>query len=142
MLRGVLGDEKFFAGIREYYRTYRDGNALTEDFQRVMERHAGRPLDWFFRQWIYEPGFPTLDAAWHWDADAKRLRLRIRQTQTGANFRLPLEVEFDEGGAPRRESVEMNGREQTFNFRLERKPRGVRVDPDEWVLKTLTLREE
>jgi aminopeptidase N len=142
MLRGTLGDEKFFAGVREYYRTYRDGNALTEDFRRVMERHAGRPLEWFFQQWIYRPGFPALDAAWHWDAPTKRLRLRLRQTQAGAAFRLPLEVEFDEGGAPRRQSVELAAREQTFNFTLGRKPRGVRVDPDEWVLKTLNIREE
>ncbi|HJQ34667.1 MAG TPA: M1 family aminopeptidase [Pyrinomonadaceae bacterium] len=142
MLRGVLGDEKFFAGVREYYSTYRDGNALTEDFRRVMERQSGRPLEWFFRQWIYRPGFPALEAAWHWDAPTKRLRLRLRQTQAGAAFRLPLEVEFDEGGAPRRESVELSARAQTFSFTLGRKPLGVRVDPDDWVLKTLNIREE
>ncbi len=142
MLRGLMGDERFFAGVREYYRTYRDANALTEDFRRVMERHAGRPLDWFFRQWIYRPGFPAYRAAWRWDGAAKQLRLRVRQTQAGEPFRMPLGVEFDEGGAPRRESVEVGGREQTFNFKLERRPRAVRVDPDGWVLKTLTLREE
>jgi aminopeptidase N len=142
MLRGLMGDEKFFAGVRDYYRTYRDGNALTEDFRRVMERHAGRPLEWFFQQWIYRPGFPALEAAWRWDAAAKRLRLTITQKQPGAAFRLPLEVEFEEGGAPRRERVELGAREQTFDFRLDGKPRGLRVDPDEWVLKTLSVREE
>jgi len=45
MLRHIMGDKQFFAGIRDYYRTYRDGNALTGDFQKVMEFHAGRPLD-------------------------------------------------------------------------------------------------
>jgi aminopeptidase N len=142
MLRGVMGDEKFFAGVRDYYRTHRDGTALTEDFRRVMERRAGRPLGWFFRQWIYEPGFPALDAAWRWDATAKRLRLRVRQRQAGAAFRLPLEVEFDGGGAARRESIELVAREQTFDFKLARRPRAVRLDPDEWVLKTLALRPE
>ncbi|MCA1619245.1 MAG: M1 family metallopeptidase, partial [Acidobacteria bacterium] len=144
MLRRVVGDEKFFAGVADYYRTYRDSNALTEDFRRVMERHAGRPLDWFFRQWIYEPGFPAYDAAWSWDEPSKRLRLRLRQTQRGAPFRAPLDVEFRDGGAadPRRETVEMSGREQTFDFKLERRPAAVALDPDEWVLKTLTLREE
>ena len=29
MLRHLMGDEKFFAGIRDYYRAYRDRNALT-----------------------------------------------------------------------------------------------------------------
>jgi aminopeptidase N len=142
MLRRVVGDEKFFAGVADYYRTHRDGNALTEDFRRVMELHAGRPLDWFFQQWIYRPGFPAYDAAWSWDESAKRLRLRVRQTQGGEPFRMPLEVEFRDGDSARRETVEVGGREQTFDFKLARRPGAVAVDPDEWVLKTLTLREE
>src|ERR1044071_6740673 len=36
-LRGVIGTEKFWAGIREYYRRYRDRNASTDDFHKVME---------------------------------------------------------------------------------------------------------
>jgi aminopeptidase N len=142
MLRRVVGDEKFFAGVADYYRTYRDSNALTEDFRRVMELHAGRPLDWFFRQWIYEPGFPAYDAAWRWDEPSKRLRLRVRQTQAGAPFRMPLDVEFKSGDVTRRETVEMSGREQSFDFKLDSRPQAVAVDPDEWVLKTLTLRAE
>ena len=143
MLRGVVGDEKFFAGVADYYRAYRDGNALTEDFRRVLELRAGRDLGWFFRQWIYEPGFPAYDAAWRWDEASKRVRLRVRQTQAGATFRMPLEVEFRDGdGVSRRETVEVDAREETFDFKLERRPRAVALDPDEWVLKTLTMREE
>ncbi|MBV8856829.1 MAG: M1 family peptidase [Acidobacteria bacterium] len=142
MLRRVVGDEKFFEGVRDYYRTYRDGNALTEDFRRVMELHAGRPLDWFFREWIYEPGFPAYDAAWHWDEPSKRLTLKVRQTQAGTLFRMPLDVEFKNGEDTRREVVEDGAREQTFDFKLKAKPQAVALDPDEWVLKTLKLREE
>ena len=29
MLRGVVGTDTFWTGIREYYRRYRDGNAST-----------------------------------------------------------------------------------------------------------------
>ncbi len=142
MLRRVVGDEKFFEGVRDYYRTYRDGNALTEDFRRVMERHHGRTLDWFFRQWIYEPGFPTYDASWKWNEASKRLTLKVRQTQTGSLFRMPLDVEFGDGDDSRREVLEVSGREQTFDFKLKARPRVVAIDPDEWVLKTLKLREE
>jgi aminopeptidase N len=142
MLRHVVGDEKFFAGIRDYYRAYRDRNALTEDFRRVMEARAGRPLDWFFREWIYEPGFPAYEAAWRWDAQSKRLRLRVRQTQGGALFRMPLDVEFRAGGVARRETVEVGAREESFDFKLDAKPDSVSLDPDEWVLKTAAVREE
>ncbi|HWS86007.1 MAG TPA: M1 family metallopeptidase [Pyrinomonadaceae bacterium] len=142
MLRRVVGDEKFFAGVRDYYRTYRDGNALTEDFRRVMELHHGKPLDWFFRQWIYEPGFPAYEAAWTWDESAKRVRVQIRQTQPGEPFDMPLDVEVNDGGEPRRAVVRLFHREATFDFPAERRPRSVAIDPDEWVLKTLKLREE
>jgi aminopeptidase N len=142
MLRGMLGDEKFFAGVRDYYRTYRDGNALTDDFRRVMELRAGRPLDWFFREWIYEPGFPAYHASWRWDAPSKRVRLRVRQTQAGTPFRMPLEVELRHAGTSTRKVVEVSEREQTFYFESQGRPTAVALDPDEWVLKTLTLVEE
>jgi aminopeptidase N len=142
MLRRELGDEKFFAGVREYYRAHRDSTALTEDFRRRMELRAGRTLEPFFRQWIYEPGHPVIDAAWHWDESSKRLRLRLRQTQTPTVFRFPLDVEFKTGDDARRETVEVSGREQSFDFRLAAKPGAVALDPDEWLLKTLSLRQE
>jgi aminopeptidase N len=142
MLRRELGDEKFFAGIRDYYCTFRDRNALTEDFQRVMEFHAGHPLGWFFRQWIYEPGHPVLEAAWRWDEGAKQLRLRVRQTQAGTHFRAPLDLEIKSGNETRREVLQLDEREETFSLKLDAKPQGLRLDPDEWILKTLTLRAE
>ncbi|MFL6256284.1 MAG: M1 family aminopeptidase [Pyrinomonadaceae bacterium] len=142
MLRHVVGDEKFFQGVRDYYRSYRESNALTGDFRRMMERHAGRPLDWFFQEWIFEPGFPAYDASWRWDESAHLVRLTVRQTQTGNLFRMPLDVEFKNGDETHREVVEVSGREQTFDFKLKTRPQVVAIDPDEWVLKTLKLGEE
>src|SRR5262249_11398918 len=101
MLRHVMGDEKFFAGIREDYRTYRDHNALTDDLRKVMESHYGRPLDWFFKQWVFGPGYPVYDAVWSWDETSKELKLRIAQKQSPAVFGMPLDVEFKAGGATR-----------------------------------------
>ncbi len=141
MLRHLMGDEKFFEGIRDYYRSYRDRNALTIDFQRVMERHAGRSLEWFFNEWIFEPGYPVYDATWLWDVNAKQLTLRIRQTQEKTVFQMPLDVEIKLGNTARREVIEMNEREQVFTFKLAAKPTSISIDPDEWVLKVLNLTE-
>src|SRR5205085_12177857 len=58
LLRGQIGTPKFWAGIREYYRRYRDGNASTDDFRTVMEEVSGTDLGWFFRQWAYRSGSP------------------------------------------------------------------------------------
>jgi aminopeptidase N len=141
MLRHVMGDEKFFAGIRDYYRSYRDRNALTDDLRKVMEFHYGQPLDWFFKQWVFEPGYPVYDATWSWDEAAKELKLRVAQKQSPTVFRMPLDVEFKTGGATRREVIRVSEREQTFNFKLDAKPQSVALDPDEWVLKVLTINE-
>lgn len=140
MLRHIMGDEKFFAGVREYYKTYRDRNALTEDFQRVMEKHAGTSLGWFFREWLYEPGFPVYEAYWYWSDQALQTCVHLSQKQPGTVFRMPLDVQFKVGTDLRRETVEMTKREQSFCFWERRTPSEFAVDPDDWVLKTLTQR--
>lgn len=142
MLRREIGDDKFFAGVREYYRAHRDRTALTEDFRRALELHAGRTLEPFFKQWIYEPGHPVIDAVWHWDEPSKRLHLRVRQTQTPTTFRFPLDVEIKTSDTARRETIEVGTREQSFDFKLDARPDGVALDPDEWLLKVLTLTEQ
>ena len=58
MLRGRLGTEVFWAGIRDYYHRYRDGNVGTDDFRRVMEEKSGQDLGWFFQQWLKRPALP------------------------------------------------------------------------------------
>jgi len=40
----------------EDYALYRDGNAITANFRRVMEERSGQKLDWFFERWLYQGG--------------------------------------------------------------------------------------
>ena len=54
---------------------------------------------------------------------------------------MPLDVEIKLGDSTRREVVEVSERDQAFTFKLDAKPRGFALDPDEWVLKVLNLRE-
>ena len=56
MLRGVIGTEAFWDGIRSYYREHRNGNATTDDLRRAMEAASGQELGWLFQQWLYRPG--------------------------------------------------------------------------------------
>lgn len=142
MLRGLMGDAAFFAGIRDYYRTYRDETALTRHFQRVMEFHAGQPLGWFFEQWVYETGHPVYEVTWSWRENVKTLDVRIRQTQDRPVFRMPLTLAVYAGETKRRETVDVRTRDQTFSFALDAKPSQVILDPDEWVLKEVKGMDE
>lgn len=136
MLRGMLGDETFFAGIRSYYARFRDSVASTSDFRAVMEEASGSDLGWFFEQWLYRPGFPVVTSETAWDADAGEAVVTIRQTQQAdwPAFRLALDIEFEVGGVTRRSRVEVTGREQTFRIPLEAAPSSTTLDPDDYLL--------
>ena len=92
MLRGVIGTEKFWAGIREYYRRYRDSNASSDDLRQVMEEASGTDLNWFFRQWLRRAGSPAVEGGWKYNAATKKVEIELAQTQAGEAFRLPMEV--------------------------------------------------
>ncbi len=57
-LRMLLGDDDFFAGVREWLERYEDGTATTEDFIDVYEDVSGRDLDAFFNVWLRKPAKP------------------------------------------------------------------------------------
>lgn len=142
MLRGLIGDEAFFRGIRDYYATHLHTAVLTEDFQAVMEQASNRDLDTFFEQWLYEPGFPTFDLEWRFIPDPPGTEgyteLVIRQVQPDAwpAFRVRMDVELMVDGAPVREEIEVSGRESTIRLRtMTNRPAAVVLDPDGWVLK-------
>jgi hypothetical protein len=60
MLRGLIGDDAFFAGIRRFYRTMRFRKAGTDDFRAAMEAASGQPLERFFERWIYGATLPRV----------------------------------------------------------------------------------
>lgn len=60
MLRHELGDDLFWKGMRLYYEDYKNKNALTGDFQMVMEKVSKKDLGKFFNQWLFVAGQPDL----------------------------------------------------------------------------------
>lgn len=141
MLRKEMGDENFFAGVREYYATYRNGNALTEDFQKIMEKHAGRALNWFFKQWIYQVGHPVFSVAWSWNEKKKEANVQVTQEQDGPLFNVPLTLEVRSGEKTQRFDIRMNNRFASISIPSNSKLSSVLVDPDEWILKEVSLVE-
>jgi aminopeptidase N len=138
MLRKTLGDRAFFAGIRTFYRDHRLANATTADLRAALERSSGRPLDWFFRQWLYEPGYPKLHVRWTYDSRLRDVVITIEQTQPASwpTFRLPLTIEIA-GAQATRQRVELTARTQTFRVRTSGEPTRITVDPDEEILKEI-----
>ena len=82
MLRGVVGDETFFRAMRAFYERHAFGTVLTDDLRQIFEEVSGRPLDWFFDQWVFQPGHPVLESEWEMSGDGSEVVLTVRQTQS------------------------------------------------------------
>ena len=135
MLRRLVGDEAFWRGVSTYYARYQNGNALTDDFRRVMEEVSGKPLEAFFRQWVFTPGQPTLAGGWTWANGV--LTVEIRQTQPAATVyttALDIGIIADRAAAPRVETVALDQRAQTFTLKVDREPEDIVLDPNTWLL--------
>ena len=138
MLRRMMGDDKFWTGIRDYYARYRDRNATTADFRQAMERASGLDLTPYFSQWLYRGGVPRLEGTWHWDG--ARVTVELRQTQAGDPFRIPVDIGVTVPGAPMRvEQVTLDARAGTFTFAAAQEPTGVELDPGVRLLAELRL---
>ena len=53
LLREMLGDQRFWKGIRDYTRRYWGQSVTTPDFQHAMEASTGKDLSDFFATWVY-----------------------------------------------------------------------------------------
>jgi aminopeptidase N len=94
MLRRQLGDTLFWQGISSYYTAYRNKNASSADFEKIMETVSGRNLHAFFHQWLDVPGHPHLTITWKYDSVKKALLIDI--TQKGPTlFQFPFDYATD-----------------------------------------------
>ena len=132
MLRQEVETEHFWSAIREYYRRYRNGNASTSDLRAVFEQVSGKPLDWFFTQWLNRPGVPRVEGSWRYDVARKLVEVSVTQSQTAAAFRIKLDVGIvaKAGDLPKFHTIDMTAKQGTYRFPVDAEPISVALDPN------------
>jgi aminopeptidase N len=135
MLRHEIGDTAFWKGYRAYYQKYQGSNALTVDFQKVMEEASGKSLQTFFRQWIFQAGQPELKASYRYDGGEKIIVLTVQQLQKSP-FSFPLDIQFlDENKKVILEkTLSISKAEEEFDFPVEGFPKSIKLDPKAYLL--------
>ena len=97
---GTMKEDRFTETLRDFYQSYRGAPATTDDFRRVVERHMGVPMDWFFDEWVKGTAIPTYHVAWSPQpaADGRvAVRMRITQEHVPADFQMSVLVSADLG---------------------------------------------
>ena len=98
MMQDYLGDDAFWRAIQHYTRLNQYKNVETEDLKKAIEEITGQNMDWFFKQWIYEPGFPEYDVKWSYNQRNRTVKLSVKQKKDLKNnlFKMPVQVRIDD----------------------------------------------
>lgn len=157
MLRGELGDGRFWRSIRHYVERNARRNVETIDLIRAIEEATGRNMRAFFDQWVFTGGHPELEVAAAWDQQRKVLTLTIDQKQSidaeHPPYRFDVTVGFvaapatvvrDAGAHPlpgeRRIRASIARAHETIAVPLDAQPELVRFDPGAFVLARVTYK--
>jgi len=142
LLRGVLGDDDFFDGVRHYVLENQGRGVRTDDLRVALESASDRDLEVFFDEWFFSAGFPVfrLESSWE-DGELTVLieQLQADGSRTPAVFHLPVELEVVEGEESRIETVELTERRQVVKLASATEPRWVRLDPNGWIPKRIEV---
>ncbi|HKZ02560.1 MAG TPA: M1 family aminopeptidase, partial [Pyrinomonadaceae bacterium] len=138
MLRSILGDDHFFPGIRNYYDLHKHGVASSEDLRAALEKSSGKNLKDFFARWVYGTGHPHYEVTWSWEKGV--LRVMLLQIQPEPAFPNPLPIEIVTANGRQRVMIEPKSKETTENLQISSKPLSIEIDPDDTVLKEISLK--
>ncbi|NOZ46586.1 MAG: T9SS type A sorting domain-containing protein [Chlorobi bacterium] len=98
MLRTELGDDNFFAALKNYLNDPLLANnyATTKDLQHHFETAADTNLNEFFNDWYYGEGYPNYSITWLQDEE-KNMSLIVNQSQSDVSvdfFEMNLPFKF------------------------------------------------
>lgn len=111
-------DEKFWLMLADFVKTYKGTRASTLDFKKIVEKHTGQNMNWFFEQWIYGIDVPTY--TYSYDIFKKGeywVDLQVSQTDVPADFKMliPVTVQTDNEKKNTR-LIDMEGAKKFFRL--------------------------
>ena len=149
MLRDVLGEDNWWRAINHYLTKHRNQPVETEQFRIAIEEATGRPVDWFFDEWLYKMGHPIFRVTQDYDAAKKILTLKVRQEQRVdpeseypqvTFFQMPVQIEIGTAASTRIERVQIAAKEeQTYTFQVDSEPLLVNFDYRGTLIKELNF---
>jgi aminopeptidase N len=146
MVRAQMGDVAFKSLLHDFYTKYQGKTARIEDFAALAQQHAQSSakngeappdLRGFFTQWLNSTGIPEFTVDYVVYRTPKGFRISGKIKQPLDTFRMPVELRIDTEGNPELKTVDVVGSESDFTEETfgRPKPGGIRVDPNNLILK-------
>lgn len=138
MLRRMVDDNEFFGALQDLAARpeLRYGSITTDVFVDQFEASTGRELSWFFDQWLYRTGRPTIAMDWTSTAVGDRYRIDVDIEQTGAGdpwlFPLDLRVITTAGNVDAQTWVTSD--RHRYSMFVDSEPTDLVLDPNESLL--------
>jgi hypothetical protein len=136
-------DQRFIEMMRDFAATYAAKKASTEDFRKIVEKHTGETMEWFFNEWVYGTEVPHYD--FHYtlkDGGGGKtiLEYSVKQSDVSNQFAMRVPVYVYVNGQPRRLGLLaiQGSREVQGNVALPLRPEKVTLDEFHSVLCTVS----
>ena len=97
-----------------------------------MEKASSKDLKLFFKQWLYQPINPTINASWNYDVTTQKLKIHLNQTQGDQFlFTVPVEMGYYKKGdtKPTLLTLNLKNKEQDFTFSVKNSIDKLELDP-------------
>jgi len=146
MLRWEVGDSIFFDILRTYFDTFKYSNASTNDFKNICEQVSGKNLDKFFEQWVQNEGEIEIEYQTNYvkSNDSDFVKINLEQIQEDYEvYNFPLEIKI----------IYADSSEQSFRYDITTQdtiieiptlaePDIIELDPNNWLLAQISIKEE
>ena len=137
MLRWVLGDDDFFAGLRNYLNDRQYNFGTTESLKFHLEQQGQRDLTEFFNDWYAGEGYPSYTI--HWQPTEKGLYLQVNQETSHPKvnfFEMPIPIRLIGEGRDSMVRLDHFTNDQIYELSGVTWVDSIEFDPDLWILST------
>lgn len=136
-LRNYIGDDAFFLSLKTYLKKFEYSSVEIDDFRLVVEEITGEDLNWFFEQWFFTSGFPTIEVEHHINDSLKTYKLTLNQFNSEIPeqiYFLPIDVNIYFEDEVVKERIIFDKKSQIFEFQYDKTPIYIEIDPEHTII--------
>lgn len=140
MLRYEIdNDTLFFKILRNYLTACKYSTAAAGDLLKVVNSTTHSDYSWFFNQWYFGKGYPTV--ASEWSQKHNLLSVTIRQKASACAspaFKMHMDLLVQYRKESEKIKIYLDKPVQTFTFPIKKTIKNIIPDPEGWCLQKLS----